>query len=473
MKSFDFILGGKWKGSSQKLHVLYPYNNSVVAQVSLASSYDIEKAIALASHSFAETKVLSSFERAEILEHIVQRVIERKEEFAQTITLESGKPLKDSKGEVARAITTLTLAKEEAKRINGEYLPVDITSLTKYKRAFVMKVPRGPVAAITPFNFPLNLVCHKIAPAIASGNSFVLKPASKTPLSSLLLGEIILETAWPKKAISVVPCHSRDAASLVVDERIKLLSFTGGADLGWQLKAKAGKKKVVLELGGNAAVILCADADVEKAVKKCTMGGFYYSGQNCIHVQRIYCHAKIFTTFLKKYTQAVRQLIVGDPMKETTDMSVMVDEENAHRVMRWIHEAVQKKAKVILGNKRKGNMVYPTLLTHVDEASSIACQEAFGPVVILEKFTDLDAVITKVNHSRFGLQAGIFTKDVGKIFKAVQEIDVGGLMINEIPTFRVDNMPYGGVKDSGFGREGVKYAIEDMMEQKVVVFDLT
>jgi len=472
MKTWKALIAGTWKETSTKVPVINPYTNKPFAKVCFASPADIETAIAKAVKAFEITKKLTSYERSQALHSIAEGIRAQREEFAKLLTLETAKPLKHSLAEVDRAINTFTIAAEEAKRIPGEYLPVDITPLSGSKRAVVGRFPIGPVAGITPFNFPLNLVAHKIAPALAAGNPILLKPASKTPLSALKLGELIVESGWPKEAISILPSKSADAQKLVTDDRIKLFSFTGSADNGWKLKSIAGKKKVVLELGGNAAAVIDDSADLERAIERCAWGGYYYSGQNCIHVQRILCHARIFDEFVRGFIARVRKFKLGDPFKPDTEMSVMIDEENTRRIEAWVDDALAKGGRLLYRGSAPKGMAAPMVLTRVPPACDISCKEAFGPVVLIDPFEDFDEALERVNDSVFGLQAGVFTKDINKAWKAFEALDVGGVIINDVPTFRVDNMPYGGIKDSGFGREGVKYAIEDMTELKVMVVHL-
>lgn len=474
MKTHHPIIAGVPAKAKQSIHSINPYTNKPFAIVGLADRSQLLSAITKATFSFQTTKKLSSAERSQVLLKIRDGIILSKTDLARTITQENGKPITDSLGEVERAITTFTIAAEEAKRIGGEYLPVDITSATKDKRAVVGRFPIGPIVGITPFNFPLNLVAHKIAPAIASGNPFILKPASKTPLTALKLGEIIAASGWPKDAISIVPCTAVDASTLITDERVKLVSFTGSADNGWAIKNQAGKKKVVLELGGNAAVIIEPDVNIARAAQRCVTGGFYYAGQNCIHVQRIYCHEKIWNGFVKAFVEQLKALRLGDPMNPQTQMSVMIDTANVARVNAWIEEAIKKKARILYRGKTPAlaGWAAPTVLTNVPTICNISCKEAFGPIVIIEPYKDYRKAIAAVNDSAYGLQAGVFTNDVNKVWYAFSELAVGGVLINEIPTFRVDHMPYGGIKHSGFGREGLKYAIEEMTELKILILHI-
>lgn len=473
MKEYKFLIGGEWRSSEEKIEVKNPYNEEVVGIVYLSSKKDLDSAISIAFNAFEITKRLQSYEKAEILVKIAEALKKRKEELAKTITLESGKPIKDSITEVERAITTFTVASEEAKRIGGEYLPLDIAENAKGRIGITKRFPIGSIAAITPFNFPLNLVSHKIAPSIASGNPIVLKPASKTPITALKLGEIILETKWPRGGLSVVPCPREVGNLLVTDSRFKMLTFTGSSAVGWKMKENAGaRKKVVLELGGNAGLIIHKDANIKYAAKRAIIGSFNFSGQSCISVQRLYLHEDIYEEFIKEFLKKVKKIKIGDPLDMQTDLSAMIDSKAAIRTQEWIEEAVKDGAKVLIGGNAKGRIFEPTVIENVNPKSNLCSKEAFAPVVIVFKYKDIMSAINEVNNSIYGLQAGIFTKDFEVIWKAYEKIEVGCVIINDIPTWRVENMPYGGVKESGFGREGIKYAIEEMTEIKLMVINL-
>lgn len=384
---------------------------------------------------------------------------------------EAGKPLKYALGEIDRAAQTFIVAAEESKRLPGELLSIDWTAAGAGKEGFIKYFPVGLIAGIAPFNFPLNLAVHKIAPAIASGNPIILKPARSTPLSVLALAKIIDNTDLPKGALSILPMDREAGNQLVTDSRFKMLSFTGSPQVGWQMKRDAGMKRVTLELGGNAGVVVSECADIEKAVTKCLAGSFAYSGQVCIHVQRIYVHETIFDSFIQKLSAATSLLKEGHPDNADTDISSMIDEGNAIRVEAWVNEAVETGAKVICGGKRKGTYYMPTILTNTNSDMKVCGLEVFGPVVSIEKYSDFKEAIAQVNNSDFGLQAGVFTNKIDEMNFAFNELEVGGVMLNDVPTFRVDHMPYGGVKNSGFGREGVKYAIHEMLEPKLLVKD--
>lgn len=469
MKTYPYYLANKPATGATTLTVTDKYTGATYAAVACATPEIIEQAIAAAVKAERAMASLAAFERRQILEHVLNRIIERQKEFAELLCVEAGKPIKDSRGEVTRLIDTFRIATEEATRIGGEVLPLDITPRTKDYRGFTKRVPIGACSFITPFNFPLNLVAHKIAPAIAAGCPFVLKPASLTPLGALVLGEILAETDLPAGAFSILPC-TRDGADLfVTDERLKLLSFTGSAEVGWGMKARAGKKKVTLELGGNAAVIVDEGVDLDHAIARIVFGAFYQSGQSCISVQRIYVHEKIYDTFRDKLVTATKALKAGNPHDEDIFIGPMISEKEANRLKGWIDEAALHGAKILCGGAAEGLMLEPTLLEAVNPTDKLYAEEAFGPAALLEKFSDFDAVLEQVNSGRYGLQAGIFTRDIQKAMHAWDTLEVGGVVIGDVPSFRVDNMPYGGVKDSGLGREGIRSAIEDMTEVRLLV----
>ncbi|HEX2082077.1 MAG TPA: aldehyde dehydrogenase family protein, partial [Xanthomonadaceae bacterium] len=408
--------------------------------------------------------------RRDVLEHCVRRFTERQEELALALCIEAGKPIRDARGEVTRLIDTFRIAAGEATRIGGEVIELQISPRTRGYRGMSKRVPVGACAFITPFNFPLNLVAHKVAPAIAAGCPFVLKPAAKTPVGALIIGEVLAETDLPKGAFSILPCSNDDAGLLVEDERIALLSFTGGL-VGWGLKARAGRKKVVLELGGNAACIVDADPgqSLDAVVERLVFGAYYQSGQSCISVQRIHAHKSIHQKLTRKLAAAVGKLKMGDPKDEKVFIGPMIDEDAARRVADWIDAACKGGAKVLAGGRRKGNMLPATLLENVPRDADLYRKEAFGPVACIEPFDDFDEALARVNDSDFGLQAGVFTANLAHAMRAWDRLEVGGVIVGDVPSFRVDNMPYGGVKQSGVGREGVRYAIEDMTEQRLLV----
>ena len=438
----------------------------------LATKEDVEAAIQAAVAAFEITKKLGSYQRKEVLQKISTRLENRREEFARSIALEAGKPIKTARAEVDRAIFTFSVAAEEATRIGGEYLPLDWQEFTAGRWGIEKRFPLGPIAAITPFNFPLNLVAHKVAPAIAAGCTMVLKPAPQTPLTALMLAEVVEEAGWPAGALNVLPMSNEEAALIVSDDRLKMLSFTGSAAVGWQLKAKSGKKRVVLELGGNAGVIIHSDADVDYAIERCVTAGYSYAGQSCIAVQRILVHRPIYERFLESFVTRVKKLKTGDPLDESTDVGPLIREQDAIRAITWIERAVQSGAKLLIGGSRKGPVVEPTVLTKTTPTMDVNCEEVFAPVKTVEPYDDFSAAIRQINDSRYGLQAGVFTNDVRLLFQAYNELEVGGVVAGDVPTFRIDHMPYGGVKDSGLGREGLRYAIEEMTEPKLLVMNL-
>ena len=467
-----FLIGGLWRHGETIVPVNNPFTGRLLAEVSNASSADAEAAIQSTVDAAAAMGALPSHARYHALQKIAGGLYDRNEEIARLMTAESGKPITDAKREVSRAVQTFTIAAEEAKRIPGEVIPLDWTPGTDSHLGILRRVPVGPVLGITPFNFPLNLVAHKVAPALAAGNSVLIKPAPQTPLTALLLGEVVLEAGLPSGALNILPCDNTVAEQLVVDPRFKLLSFTGSAAVGWMLKAKCGKKKVVLELGGNAGVIIEPDADLDIAAQRCAIGGFGYAGQTCISVQRIFAHQSIADLFTTKLLLQVARLKTGDPSDDSTVVGPLIDPTAAHRVETWIGEAVSQGARVLLGGKRMGSVMEATVLSHVTPTMNVSCREVFGPVVTVTPYRHFGEAITALNQSDYGLQAGVFTQDVNKIFYAFQRLEVGAVLANEIPTFRADHMPYGGVKDSGVGREGVRAAIEDMTEPRMLVLNL-
>ena len=469
---YPFLVNGHWKTSEDRVVIRSPYNGEVAGLTYRAAPQDMEAAIQAASRAFEDTRRLPVYRRAEILERIVLAIKTQKEEIARLIALEAGKPIKAARGEVSRAILTFTDALEESKRLRGELLPLDIEASSEGRFAVVRRFPLGPVSAITPFNFPFNLVAHTVAPGLACGNTLVLKPAPQAPLSGLYLARITHESGVTPGTLNAMFCSAEVAQPLVTDERLKVLSFTGSAAVGWALKQKAGKKRVVLELGGNAGAAICSDADLDHAAQRCAAGGFSYAGQSCISVQRIYVQRPVFDAFAEKLLGLVKQLKVGDPLDEATDVGPMISPQDAERAESWVKEALKGGAKLLTGGERDGALMQPTVLTGTQPEMKVCAQEIFAPVVGLEPFDDLEGALRNINHSPYGLQAGIFTRDVKAIFHAFEELEVGGVMVNEVPTYRADPMPYGGIKDSGIGREGVRYAIEEMTERKVLVFNL-
>ncbi|MEI6696605.1 MAG: aldehyde dehydrogenase family protein [Bacteroidota bacterium] len=469
METYKIYAGGEFITTGQALNVFNPFNGSIYAQTFLADATILEKSIKAAENALPIMKTLPSFEKYSVLMEIAAEMKNNETHLAEVLAMEACKPIKYALGEIARAIQTLIVAAEEAKRLQGEYLSIDWTPAGKGKEAWVKYFPIGIVAGIAPFNFPINLAIHKIAPAIAAGCPIILKPASSTPLSTLEFARIVDKTSLPKGALSILPMDRQSGNLLVTDERFKLLSFTGSPEVGWKMKVDAGKKKVVLELGGNAGVIVTKTADIDLAVAKCVVGGFAYSGQVCIHAQRIYVQADIFEEFTQKFTAAVKLLKQGSPMDAQTDISAMIDESNAIRVEAWVNEAIGEGAKLICGGSRKDAFYPPTVLTATRKDMKVCAMEVFGPVVTLEVYQHFQEAVAAVNDSRYGLQAGVFTNSIDEMNQAFGQLEVGGVIINDVPTFRVDHAPYGGVKDSGLGREGVKYAIMDMMEAKILI----
>ena len=468
-ESYPYYLASEPHYANTDLDVTNKYTGEVATKVAMADADTIDKAIAAAEEAQPAMAAMAPFERQAVLEHCVKRFTERADELAQALCIEAGKPIKDAKGEVSRLIDTFKIAAEESVRINGEVVNLEISARAKGYQGMTKKVPIGPCSFISPFNFPLNLAAHKVAPAIAAGCTFVLKPASRTPIGALIIGEVLAETDLPKGAFSILPC-SRDGADLfTTDERLKLLSFTGSPDVGWALKAKAGKKPVVLELGGNAACVVDEDADIEDAIDRVIVGAYYQSGQSCISVQRLLVHSKIYDEFKSRYVEKVKALVSGDPSNEDTFIGPMISEGEAERLHGWIEEAKEKGATILCGGTRDGAMLEATVMENVPKDCDASAEEAFGPLSILVPFDDYDEALEEVNNSSHGLQAGVFTRDIYKAHKAWDVLDVGGVVIGDVPSWRVDNMPYGGVKDSGLGREGIRYAIEDMSETRLMV----
>jgi acyl-CoA reductase-like NAD-dependent aldehyde dehydrogenase len=466
---WPFFVANRPEQPNQDLEVTDKYSGEVCARVAMASPADIDRAIAAAVQAQAPLRKMAACDRQAVLQHCVTRFRERFDELAHALCLEAGKPIKDAQGEVTRLIDTFQIAAEESVRMTGEVLPLDITPRARGYQSLWKRVPIGPCSFISPFNFPLNLAAHKVAPALAVGCPFVLKPASLTPLGALIIGEALAETDLPPGTFSILPCRRDGAALFTEDERLKLLSFTGSPGVGWDLKARAGKKKVVLELGGNAAVIVDEDADLDDAVKRIVFGAFYQSGQSCISVQRILGHRAIYDDLRARLTTEVSALKAGDPKDPETFIGPMISDKEAARLEAWIQAAVSSGATLLCGGQRDGAMLAATLLEGVSSTSDVSCEEAFGPVAILEPFDDFDAALARVNDSKFGLQAGVFTRDLYKAWKAWDELEVGGVVIGDVPSLRVDNMPYGGVKDSGLGREGIRFAMEDMTEIRLLV----
>jgi acyl-CoA reductase-like NAD-dependent aldehyde dehydrogenase len=444
------VLGGEDVRTGETYEIRSPYDGAPVAVVHRAGPDEIERAIAGAVEAFETTRHLPSWQREDVLKKIAAGIAARRDELARTIALEAGKPIKTARQEVDRAVFTFTIAAEESKRIYGEIVPLDWLPGNENRVAHIRRVPLGVIAGISPFNFPLNLVAHKVAPALAAGNPILLRPASQTPLAALILGRIVLDAGWPAEAIAILPSSTDSARPLVEDDRIKLLTFTGSPAVGWGLKARAGRKRVTLELGGNAAVIVNDDADVAYAAERIAWGGFTNAGQTCISVQRVFVHRAVYDAFAAELVRKVEELKVGDPLDEDTDVGPVIDSASAERI---------------------GSVWQPTVLAGVGDDMRVSCDEVFAPLVGLTPFDDVGDAIDAAGRSEFGLQAGLFTHDQRVVDAAFDRIDVGGLMVNDVSTFRIDHMPYGGVKSSGLGREGLRYAIEEMTEQKLITFN--
>ncbi|MGB7624693.1 MAG: aldehyde dehydrogenase family protein [Terriglobia bacterium] len=472
MFSSKIFLAGKWHETKDTLEVRAPFNGELVGTCGRASATEIDAAIEQSQRGFNAMKSLPSYKRAAICSRVAAALRSRKEEFARTLAMEAGKPIKQARAEMERAAFIWEVAGEEAKRMGGEVLPLDWAEISVQRTGILQRFPIGPIAAITPFNFPMHLVSHKIAPALASGNSVALKPASQTPLSALNLASVLAETEMPPAALSLLPCAASLAEALVTDERTKLFTFTGSPAVGWALKAKAGKKKVALELGGNAGVIVHRDADLDFAATRIVTGGFFYAGQSCISVQRIFVQKQVHDNFLDLLLEKTRRLKVGDPLDESTDVGPMIHENEAVRAERWLCEAVEAGASLLCGGGRSGTLLEPTILLNSKADMKVNCLEIFAPVVTVTPYEAFDEALRAINDSRYGLQAGLFTRDLPSVFHAYEELEVGGVIAGDIPTWRIDHMPYGGVKDSGFGREGIRYAMEEMTEPKLLVLNL-
>lgn len=473
-ETWPYFLANQAEQPNADLEVLDKYTGRVATRVAQADAAAVDRAIAAAVEATEPMRRLRPYERREILQHVVKALKGRRDELATALSVEAGKPMSDARGEVSRLIDTFEVAAEEATRIGGEVMNLEISPRARGYRGMWKRVPLGPCAFITPWNFPLNLVAHKVAPAIAVGCPFVLKPSSRTPVGALIIGEILAETDLPQGAFSVLPCSRADADALITDDRLKLLSFTGSAAAGWAMKARAGKKRVVLELGGNAACIVDADAvateaALEDVVRRIVIGAFYQSGQSCISVQRILVHEAVYDRVVGALVEATRRLKRGDPKREDTFIGPLITEQDAIRLERWIEEAVAGGARVLCGGRREGVFLEPTLVEDAPRECHLERDEAFGPVATVSRFSDFDAAIEAVNDSVYGLQAGVFTRDIYKVERAWDRLEVGGVVIGDIPSWRVDHMPYGGVKDSGFGREGHRWAIEEMTEVRLLV----
>ncbi len=466
-----FLMCGKEWADGEGLEVRSPWDQGLVGRVTVATRADARQAVNHAAASMRRTRALPRWKRREILEDVAGSLIEQHERFAKLIVAEAGKPLRLARAEVDRAILTFKTAAEEAARLGGESLPLDLTEGNEGRWGLVQRFPVGPVLAITPFNFPLNLVAHKLAPALASGCPILLKPAPQTPFTALALGEVILKAGWPEEALAVLPLSNADTAWLAEKEdRIKLISFTGSAKVGWELKAHSGRKRVLLELGGNAALIVHSDwHDLDDAARRTAHAAFGFAGQSCISVQRVFVERNIFQTFVWKVVEITAKLVSGDPSEEATEVGPLVRLAEAERIDSWIKEAVEAGAKLIAGGERNGSLITPAILTATKSGMKVRDEEVFGPVVVIEPYEDFEEALAEVNHSRYGLQAGLLTRDAGRILTAYRELEVGALIVGDTPAWRVDAMPYGGVKESGLGREGIRAAIEEMTEPRMLV----
>jgi acyl-CoA reductase-like NAD-dependent aldehyde dehydrogenase len=469
-KPHPIFLAGRWVESDDPLVVSNPAHPDQPAGATYnASEAQYEEAVEAAVAAFEVTRVLPAYERGSILRNISAGVKARREELGRMIALEAGKPIRDSLVEVDRAVLTFRLGAEEAERMVGETIPLDLMPASKGRIGITRRFPIGPIAGISPFNFPLNLAAHKLAPAIASGNPIVLKPPSKDPLTMLTVAEIVEEAGAPAGSVSILPMTRELGDRMVADDRFKLLSFTGSPSVGWRMKERAGKKKVILELGGNAGVIVDKTADLDWAVRRCLVGGFTYAGQVCISVQRMFIHEDVWDAFLERFVAGAKAIRSGDPLDPETELGPMVDGAAASRTQRWVDEALAMGGKALLGGKADGTFFPPTILTDVPSTAQVCSNEAFAPLVVAFPFKDFGEAVAGVNDSMFGLQTGVFTNDLANTWRAFSELEVGGVIVNDVPTYRIDHMPYGGVKDSGLGREGLRWAVEDMTEIRIMV----
>ncbi len=466
-----FLLCGKEWIDGEALEVRSPWDNGLVGRVTVATRADARQAVNHTVASLRRTRALPRWKRREILEDIAAALVDQKDRFAQLIVAEAGKPLRLARAEVDRAVLTFKTASEEAVRLGGESIPLDLTEGNENRWGLVQRFPVGPVLAITPFNFPLNLVAHKVAPALAAGCPIVLKPAPQTPFTALALGELILKAGWPEEALAILTLSNADTAWLAEKEdRIKLVSFTGSAKVGWEIKAHSGRKRVLLELGGNAALIVHGDwPDLDDAALRTAHAAFGFAGQSCISVQRVFVERRIFQSFLWKLVDIAAKLVPGNPADEATEVGPLVRLTEAERIESWIKEAVDGGAKLVAGGERKGSLIAPAVLTATQPGMKIRDEELFGPVALVEPYDDFEQALADVNHSRYGLQAGLLTRDAGRILTAYRELEVGTLIVGDTPSWRLDPMPYGGVKDSGLGREGIRSAIQEMTEPRMLV----
>lgn len=455
--------------ASAELVVRSPFDGAEVGRLARPAPAEVEAVLAAAVAAFAKTRKVPAFQRAEILRAVAETILKRKESLGLTIAREAGKPLRAARGEVERAAATFHAAAAEVERAAGEVLPLDVNSVSLGRLGILRRFPVGPVLAITPFNFPLNLSAHKVAPAIAVGAPVVHKPASQTPLSALALQEIVREAGWPPEAYAVLPMSGTEAERLVQDPRLPVVSFTGSGAVGWRLKTLAPKKKVWLELGGNAAAIVHSDADLDDAVTRAVAGAFGYAGQSCISLQRALVHRSLFGPFRSRLLERVARLTLGNPLEETTDVGPMISETEADRAITWVTEALAQGAQLLCGGRTRGALMEPTVLCETTPTMKVECLEVFAPVLTISPYDDFEEALTRANDSAYGLQAGVFTRDLGRIFRAFEVLEVGGVIVNDVPTWRADRQPYGGVKDSGVGREGPGYAMDEYTEPRLLV----
>ncbi|MBA2646250.1 MAG: aldehyde dehydrogenase family protein [Pyrinomonadaceae bacterium] len=466
-----FLIGGEWRTTATLHEVRAPFDGALIGSFCVPSADDVEESIALAVRAAAESAATPRYKIAEGLRSIADGIEARGDEFARTIAIEAGKPITAARGEVDRAVGTFTIASEEARRFVGEVVPLDSQALGAGLTGWTERIPRGVIFGITPFNFPLNLVAHKVAPALAARNAIIIKPSPRTPLTALMLGEVFLESGLPSAALQIIPMDLPSVDVVLRDERVAMISFTGSADVGWKLRQRAGRKVVALELGGNAPVIVDETADVEYAAERTAAAAFAHAGQVCISAQRVIVHERVADRFSDLLVERARNLRVGNPLDETTELSVMIDEAAAKRAEAWLNEAVGGGARILCGGRRDGALLEATVLTNVHSEMRVCSEEVFAPVATMQRFNDFADALAEANNSRYGLQAGVFTHDIRRAMLAFKTLEFGGVMINDAPAFRVDNMPYGGVKHSGAGREGVRYAMEEMTEPRLIVIN--
>jgi glyceraldehyde-3-phosphate dehydrogenase (NADP+) len=470
-KTYPIYVAGAWEESPDRIEIANPYNDEIIGSTFLATQDQLERATQAAESIFPTLRTMPTYDRANLLKALAEKLRARRDEVARMISLEAGKPIRDAEIETDRGVFTIETAAEEAKRIEGEVIPLDLLPSSKGRFGVVRRFPIGPIAGISPFNYPLNLALHKIAPAIASGNPIVLKPPSRDPLTMLLISEMIDEIGVPKGAVSVLPMNREVGDLMVADDRFKLLSFTGSPDVGWSMKQRAGMKKVVLELGGNAGVIVDEDADLAFAAQRIRVGAFSYAGQVCISVQRAFIHEKVYEQFIELLIAETEKIKIGDPLDRTTDLGPMIDEKAAMRSKGWIDDAVTQGAKVLTGGEIDGRVLTPTIIENAKREAFVCSREAFAPLVTVFPFSNFADAVDAVNDSEFGLQAGVFTNTLERALYAFENIEAGGVIVNDVPTYRIDHMPYGGIKSSGLSREGIRYTIEDMTEMRLMVFN--